>query len=354
MKQQPMESKTSFLHKLFFLVDSNIKNNNHWLSNRLNLHNFTAIVIGMNSSMKNRTIKWRRFIHFFHYLNLAIRSIYRSENNDLIVSWNFIVGAIVAFFCQLLHINRTILALNMISHNKGIVNSFFRKKIYNIAFKYPQFYTTVNSQDLIKDYSKEYIFEKNHFYVLPDCFSEGHEAAGFAIGNGSVFCGGEAMRDWETLFNAANILPEISFIAIARKINFNHNLIIPKNVKLLFDTDIDYFYKCLKESSIIALPLSTNAPAGLIVMIKAALLSKPIIITSTPSTQGYIENNINGILIEPKDAQLLANKIKMLLSNPTIMKQLGNAINESIKKFSPDNYAETLKNIILEIMIIPN
>ncbi|MBU1139076.1 MAG: glycosyltransferase, partial [Proteobacteria bacterium] len=312
----------SITHKLYLLVDSNIENNNYWLAKQLNMLNFSTTVIGMNSSMKNRTIGWRRPIHFFHYLRLAITSIYRSKPGSIIVSWNFIVGAIVAFICQLLNINRTIISLNMISHKKGLLNSFLRKKTYNIAFKYPKFYTTINSQDLLKSYSCEYDFNQNHFYTLPDCFSEAYETSDFTMGDGSVFCGGEAMRDWETLFKAATLVPEINFIAIARKINFNHHLVIPKNVKLLFDTDPDYFYKRLKGSSIVALPLSTNAPAGLIVMIRAALLSKPIIITSTPSTKNYILDSINGILIEHNDSHMLADKIKNLLSNPATMERI--------------------------------
>lgn len=349
-----MKSNTSVSHKLFLLVDSNIGDNDHWLSKQLNLLNCTTIVMGMNSSMKNRTVKWRRPIHFFHYSILAVRSIYKTKDEDLIVSWNFIVGALVAFLCRLLRINRTILSLNMISHNKGKTTSFFRKKIYNSAFNYPKFYVTLNSIDLIKTYSNEYNFDKSHFYILPDCFSEGYETTGFTNGDGTVFCGGEAMRDWETLFNVANILPDVNFVAIARKINFDHNLTVPGNVKLLFDTDIDYFYKCLKNSSIVALPLSTNAPAGLIVMIRAALMAKPIIITSTPSTRNYIVNDISGILIEPRDVQSLAYKIKLLLANPAIMKQLGNEINKSIKTFSPEKYTERLNNIILEIMLTPS
>lgn len=47
-------------------------------------------------------------------------------------------------------------------------------------------------------------------------------------GNGNVFCGGEAMRDWKTLFKAALLLPDTKFVAIARKKYFDNKLIIPE------------------------------------------------------------------------------------------------------------------------------
>lgn len=123
----------------------------------------------MNGSIKNRTISWRKILLFFNYIKLAINAIRKSSEQDIIISWNFIVGAFVGFFCQIFGIKRTILSLNMISHDKSTFYKILREIVYNVAFKYKNFYTTVNSKELINSYSVEYKLHLDHFFALPDC-----------------------------------------------------------------------------------------------------------------------------------------------------------------------------------------
>jgi glycosyltransferase involved in cell wall biosynthesis len=334
--------------KLLFLVDSEAGSID-WLSRQFDNKNYSTSAIGMNSSMKNRTVSWRRSILYYKYIQLSLRGIRNSGAEDVIVSWNFIVGAFAAFFCKISGIKRTILSLNMISYQKGFINTLVRKLVYDTAFRNNNFYITVNSNELIGSYSADYRIKKDHFFILPDCIKKYYETASYTVGNGTVFSGGEGMRDWNTLFKAAELLPDTKFIAIARKKNFDTALEIPKNVSMYFDTDYDFFYNQLKESSVVAIPLSTTAPAGLIVMIRAALLSKPIIITSTSSARNYIENNVNGILIDIHDYEALAREISALLSDSDLRKKLCENMRESIQKYTPENYANTLENYILQI-----
>lgn len=334
--------------KLLFLVCSEAKNIK-WITQYFEDKKYATLALGMNSSMKNRTVKWRRSILFYNYIKLSVRSIQQSDKSDVIVSANFIVGAFTGFFCKIFGIKRTILSLNMISHEKGFFNKLVRKIIYNTAFNYPYFYVTVNSSELLEEYATEFNIQKKRFFLLYDCILSHYENATYIEGNGSVFCGGEAMRDWHAYFAAANSLPDVKFTAIARKINFDNNLVVPKNVDLHFDTDFDFFYNQLKQSSIVAVPLSTTAPAGLIVIIRAAMLSKPIIVTSTSSTRNYVENKHNGLLIEKGDAVALAAGISTLLADNELRKQLTATMHQTIEKFSLPNYSKTLENIILEI-----
>jgi glycosyltransferase involved in cell wall biosynthesis len=334
--------------KLLFLVDSEASSI-EWLSRQYDSKNYSTSAIGMNSSMKNRTISWRRVILYYKYIQLALRGINNSGAKDVIISWNFIVGAFAAFFCKISGTKRTILSLNMISYQKGFINTLVRKLVYDTAFRNKNFYITVNSSELIGSYSADFRIMKDHFFILPDCIKKYYETASYTNGNGTVFSGGEGMRDWNTLFKAASLLPEVKFIAIARKKNFDTGMDIPKNVSMYFDTEYDFFYKQLKESSIVAIPLSTTAPAGLIVMIRAALLSKPIIITSTSSTRNYVEHNVNGILIDIHDDKALAQEIASLLSDSNRREKLCRIMNDSIKKYTPENYANTLESFILQI-----
>lgn len=237
----------------------------------------------------------------------------------------------------------------MISHDKGIFNRLVRKIVYNTAFKYPDFYMTVNSAELIDEYSSEFNIDKSHCFLLYDCIQNHYETASYSQGDGTVFCGGEAKRDWLTLFKAATLLPQIQFTCVARKINFDKTLHLPGNVTMYFDTDQDFFYNKLKESSVVAMPLSTTAPAGLIVLIRAALLSKPVIVTSTSSTRNYVTDKKNGILIEKGDEKDLARQLTVLLSDNSFREKLCFNMRETMKKFSRENYLKTLEDIALQI-----
>ena len=333
---------------LLFLVDTKAEDIK-WMRQYFDNEKYSTEAVAMNSSLRNRTVNWRKSILFYKYINVSLKTISKSTAEDVIISGNFIAGAFIGFFCKIFNINRTILSLNMISHEKGFVNKIVRKIVYNTAFTYPKFYTTVNSKELIDSYSANYSIKKNHFFVLEDPIMNYYEVAAYNPGNKTVFCGGEAMRDWETLFNAAQLLPEVKFVAIARKINFDTTLLIPTNVTLYFDKDYDFFYDRLKESSIVAMPLSTTAPAGLIVMIRSAMLSKPIIVTSTSSTRNYVENKYNGILIEVGDEKTLAAEINLLLSDSTIREKLCLNMSKTIKEFSLENFSKKLESIVLSI-----
>jgi len=337
-----MNSKNT---KIIFLVDYDPINFN-WLAKQFENTEFDSKTYGMADSKKNRTVKWRRILLFYNYINLAIRSLLHSKESDIIVSWNFIVGAFAGFFCKILFLKRTILSINMISNEKGFFNKMVRKIVYNKAFNYPKFYATVNSEELIDSYSNNFIINRAHFFLLPDCIRHEYENAPYSIGNKKVFCGGEAMRDWPTLFKAAKLLPSVKFVGVARRKLFDTKLEIPANVEMYYDTEPDFFYEQLKKSSLVALPLSTKAPAGLIVMIQAALLSKPIIITKTSSTLNYIENMRNGILVSLGNETELAERIEYLTLNNDVRRNLAENMFIDIKRFSPENYAKKIMKIL--------
>ena len=60
----------------------------------------------------------------------------------------------------------------------------------------------------------------------------------------------------------------------------------------------------------------------------------PVIAANTPDCRGPIVNNENGLLVEPKDSQDLANKIKNLIDNKDLYKKISkNARKDILHKF---------------------
>ena len=60
----------------------------------------------------------------------------------------------------------------------------------------------------------------------------------------------------------------------------------------------------------------------------------PIVSTNVGAIPEVINNNKNGLLVEPKNPEALAEKIKYLIDNPGIAKQLGENAKEKAKEFS--------------------
>ena len=334
---------------LIILYDGKLSVSKFWLTEMLSANGYQVFEVGIkNYSMKNREKKWRKIILWFQYLKLAKKGIELSKKNDIIISWNFVAGAIAGFYNTYLHHKRRVISLNMIAHKKNVVNTILRKIIYQKVFKDRNFFFSINSKELIPIYSRMFDLKSPNCFILSDPYSPEYPIKEYTSCNSYVFCGGEAERDWETLLKAISILKDksIKYVFIARKKYF-HFKNIPDNVELYFDTSHKFFYDKLKNCSLVVLPLKSSAPAGLIVTIRSALLSIPIIATNTPSMKNYITDNVSGFLIEPKDYQTLSNRITKLFYNEELRVKFTNNLKNHIKDtYSTNKYIEKLNYII--------
>ena len=301
--------------RLYLLVD--------WRASRSTLQadletlGFEVVLLDIpRYDIKNREVRWRKLILWAQYLHLGMTALRRSRKGDVILSHNFVVGAIAGFFNRMMHLRRKILALNMIVLDKGRLNSLLRRAVYNFALNSEDIIVTVNSPELVDRYRTFEGVQVRHFEQLSDRYGRGIPELAFDEGAGYVFTGGEGARDWETLLKAASMCPKVPFKLVARRIGFPVELEVPGNVEVQFDTTEEEFYGLLERSSLVALPLATQAPAGLIVLIRAALSSRPVIVTSTSSTRQYVTDRETGVLIDPGDARSLSQPIAELMQSP--------------------------------------
>lgn len=322
-----------------------------WLKDELiKLGNNTGLKGIPDYDPKDDTTNWGKIKLWFKYFKLAISGIRTTRKGDVLVSWNFVVGAIAAFICKLFGIRRKIISLNMIAHEKGFLNTVLRKFIYNIAFRNKNLWISVNDEQLIEIYSRQFKFPVDRIFVLHDIFYDNYEQSDFSVGSDYIFTGGDAYRDWEGLIQCAANLPAIQFVGVARKKNFPSVKNIPANLKMYYDIDPVLFYSLLKGSKIVFLPLNSLAPCGLIVMIKAALLSKPVIITETASTKNYIQNNVTGKLIAIRDVRQMQDSLLSLYTDEQMQRKFAENLKEYLKKnFSTKANAEIINNVINKI-----
>lgn len=299
-----------------------------------------------NYNLNDRVKKYRLIFLYFKYIQLSFKTIMNSNVNDLIICWNFTTSIAVGWICKLLGKKRTILGLNIIAHKKNKLAEKFRKLIFSPIMKMDKYYLTVNSEQYIEDYASRFGISNKKFFILHDPI-QSEIIQKYVFGKSYIFVGGEAQRDWDTLFKAAQFLPEIKFICIARKKYFNPDIFIPSNVELYFDLNENEFYNYMKNSSIVVIPLKSELPCGLIVLLKAAMMNKPIIATKTPSTSNYIDNGKSGLLVEMGNYEELIKAIKKLYNDENMQRIFTkNLINHIKNNYSQTIYASRLIDII--------
>ena len=183
---------------------------------------------------------------------------------------------------------------------------------------------------------------KSSYMLLHDVypFDKKEETEYKNYGN-KVFCGGNNGRDWELAIKIGQSMPNVHFIQkYYAKIKISDNIHIFGNVSLV------EFNKLLQESSIVMLPLNTDAPAGLIVIFQAASQQKTVITTSTPVTKEYIDNE-TGVLCENNIDQF-RKEIEYHLQHPDIARAKGKALYNKLRsECSKELYTSKLYNILL-------
>src|SRR5665647_60781 len=253
--------------KVLILLDWKLsKETNPWLKTELEKFGYAVRLIGIpNYDIKDRTSQVGAIKLWIKYFILARKALAQSSANDVIISLNFVVGSMAGFLCRLLMYRRKVISLNLIAHEKGSLNSFFRKAIYNLAFGYKTFWFSVNDSQLIDYYSSLFRFPKHRIFLLPDVYGHNSEQCDYQKMDSYIFTGGEAFRDWDNFIKCAEEMPYLQFIGVARQKDFDLSIVLPDNLKMYFDLSEDSFYSFLKGASIVFLPLLSLAPCGLIV-----------------------------------------------------------------------------------------
>lgn len=252
-----------------------------------------------------------------------------SKKNDIIICvYDF--QAILCYWLGILTFRRRkILAINLLLKLKNSWRNKIATYLYKVALKSDNFIATVTTEDY-GNRMLQHLKINKPFPVLRDVFYSSYlrEFSTFE-GDGSVFCGGRNGRDWDFMFRLASMMPDIHFNIVAPKTIFKKNLNIPQNLTLLSEIPYEEFENILAKSSVVALPLDTEAPAGLIVLFQAAALKKPLIITDTISSRAYISDD-RGYALE-NNLPDWVDTISSILQNPEIGRKKAETLLEFLK-----------------------
>lgn len=115
--------------------------------------------------------------------------------------------------------------------------------------------------------------------------------------------------------------------------------------QVVFTGNVRDVSKVLAAVDIFVLPATWREGFGLSV-IEAMACRKPVIVTNIPALDTLVQNKVNGILVEPRQANQLAEAVVFLLKNSSERARLGNTSRKMVEEnFTISRMAGEIKDV---------
>lgn len=237
-----------------------------------------------------------------------------SHSYDTIVCWYDFQAVLCYWLAKLSFRQRKIVCINLLLKDKASVKNKVVAWLYKKALKSKHFVASVTSVEY-GIHLKERLGINMELFLLHDVFHENYKVkASLEVCPNTVFCGGRNGRDWKFMFDVAKAMPHVQFHLVMPKVTYDeYQKELPSNVVAKYNISMEDFMKEMCSSEIVALPLDTEAPAGLIVLFQAAANLKYIITTDTMTTREYLSGG-RGCLL-PNDVEVWKKVINEKLGN---------------------------------------
>ena len=229
-------------------------------------------------------------------LSICRTTIERTKTGDTIVCWYDFMGVLCWWLGKLTNKKIKVIAINILLKDKNTIKNKIAKFLYKRALCSNSFSATVTTIQY-GQYINKILNTKADFTLLHDVYHQNYTLdKQVIIKENTVFCGGRNGRDWQLLFKVAKKLPTVTFNCVmpsAVKEKFLSS--IGNNVCVKTDIPESEFIEFLCQSQLIAMPLDTEAPAGLTVYFQAAANNKMIITSDTVTTEGYLSDGCGAL-----------------------------------------------------------
>lgn len=335
--------------EIYFLKDTEI---DEYLISGFTSSKYPIHIIGTKNSSQYLTSYRivRIVLMHWRYIKVSFNALFRSNKTDVIICFLDVMALYLYILSKLFGRSRCIIAVNIMYNDNSDFITRSKKKLFRVMLKSKYIYPTVTSIGLMEYYKNTFDLPQKDFFLVHDCYGKYIELKkDYQTGNGYVFCGGANSRDWKTLVNAAKLLPNIRFVIVGpTKNTLGNNL--PLNIEYYYNIEYSKFNDLMGNSSLLALPLSTEAPAGLVVLISAGLMTKAVITTDNVTMREYITHNENGILVSIGDSVNFARQIELLIDDVDKQKLYGQRLHQQIEKLSsPEVFANEIFKIVNQI-----
>lgn len=261
------------------------------------------------------------------------------------IAFVFDFQAVLAWWiCRLFRLRRSFICINLLLDQKRTFRNRFVSAMYRKALPAGNFKATVTSVEY-GEWLNARLGIDVPYTLLRDVFIPTASVPAPAPAS-DVFCGGRNGRDWDFMLELAAALPDVSFtLVIPDALAGTFRQRKTDNVRLLGNLSESDFEAHLAAASVVCLPVTKQAPCGLLVLFQAASRLKPVLTTDTVTTRAYCSEG-RGILL-PRDTGKWAGAIRQYLEHPAQAEETALKMRDFLlKECSPRQYVSTLDNLL--------
>ncbi|MFI3213623.1 MAG: hypothetical protein R3Y24_09810 [Eubacteriales bacterium] len=164
------------------------------------------------------------------------------------------------------------------------------------------------------------------------------------------FMGGRANRDWDVFLQVAKSLPNMKFVGVAPKSDWDVARQITDNVEMHFDIDAAQYYEYMDKSFLALFPLKENRVSALINIAQAIQRGKLVLVSDIPCTKLYFAEEQKNLLLPLGDVSAMVREIECIcnLSVEEYEEKVVNHQEYLRKNFSPEMAIEKIEYLMNE------
>ncbi len=172
-----------------------------------------------------------------------------------------------------------------------------------------------------------------------------------ATDGGRVFAGGNSLRDYDPLIEAAASIPTPIDIA-TNMLSAEQLSRCPGNVNAGPVAEAE-FHRMMLSAAVVVVPLQpqSDRSSGQTTYVNAMVRGKAIVITDAPGVRDYIEDGRTGLIVSPGDSDEVAQAVRRLLDDPDERRLLGDQARQyALDHLSLSHYAHRLLELVDEVL----
>jgi hypothetical protein len=196
----------------------------------------------------------------------------------------------------------------------------------------------------LESFPRSWGVDPGRMRFTPWCHTLSDEELSLPVNDGGyAFAGGDSMRDYRPLLEAAEGLPMPIRIA-ARRGLMESDTAVPANVTVE-STSPERFIDLMAAARVVVVPLadSRDRSAGQGTYLNAMALGKPVIVPDVMGVRDYVEADRTGIIVSPGDGAAMRSALERVGRDPDAVREMGARAREAARdRFGPERYIESL------------
>ncbi len=201
----------------------------------------------------------------------------------------------------------------------------------------------------LRSVSRLVVFSSNQAAILHDYFGiepervvtvpfgvdtsyyDAQNTTGPVGGGGLVAVGSDSARDYRTLMEAVRLARvPLTLACTPRNIA---GLDLPRDVRVLSNLPHKDYRRLILSADLVVTPTVAPAyPSGQSVMLEAMSMAKATLTTDSAAIRDYVTNEVDGVLVPPREPEAMAEMIVNLLADKERLRALGNSATLTVQR----------------------